>query len=158
MGWSEGDVICFVAGVLCLSFVFINIFKLNDPPPDQPAAPTAVPSATPTEGPQLPVDIEKQREILGAQLEALHRDEWCRNFEEEEIKKYQQQKGFQYLVQRRMGMLEDAKVHLEDLRINRMELQRMLLLQRQYANAAQLNTGGPYIEMVDDSSSIEYPE
>jgi plasmid maintenance system killer protein len=161
MGLSEGDVICFVAGLLCLSFVFINLFKLDTPPPKQPATPTVAPSAPPTESPQPPVDIERQREILGAQLEALHRDEWCRKFEEDEIKRYQQQKGFQYLVQRRMGMLEDAKVHLEDLRINRMELQRMLLLQRQYTNAARWNeplAEGPYVEVLDDGSSIEYPE
>jgi hypothetical protein len=84
-----------------------------------------------------------------------------RKFEEEEVKRYQQQKGFQYLVQRRTGMLEDAKAHLEDLRVNRMELQRRLFLQRHCANTERWNeppADGPYIEILDDGSSIEYPE
>lgn len=161
MGLSEGDVICVVAGLLCLSFVFNNLFKLDNRAPKQPEIPAAVPSAPHTEPAQPPVDIERQREILESQLDALHRDEWCRKFEEEEIKRYQQQKGFQYRVQRRTGMLEDAKAHLENLRVNRMDLQRRLFLQRHYANAERWNelpAEGPYVEILDNGSSIEYPE
>jgi hypothetical protein len=75
MGLSEGDAICVVAGLLCLSFVLNDFFKLDNRAPKQPAIPAAVPSAPHTEPAQPPVDIERQREILESELEDLHRDD-----------------------------------------------------------------------------------
>jgi hypothetical protein len=97
------------------------------------AVATQVLVAAPPTAAEPPVDPERQREILAAQLEVLHRDKWCRNFEEEEIKKYQQQKWIQYNLQKRQMMLQEAQDYLNDLRCRRMEMQRQMFWEDQYA-------------------------
>jgi hypothetical protein len=132
------------------------------------AAPTQVLVAAPPTEP--PVDTERQREILAARLEALHREEWCRNFEDEEIKMYQQQKWIQYKLQKRQMMLQEAQDYLDDLRCRRMEMQRQMFLEDRFDRAADWEMGGPddphveylddedrYVEYLEDGSSIEYP-
>jgi hypothetical protein len=134
------------------------------------AVPPAVLVAPQPAAAEPPVDTERQREILAARLEALHREEWCRNFEEEEIKKYQQQKWMQYNLQKRQMMLQEAQEYLEDLRCRRMEMQRQMFLEDQYGRAADWEMDCPegpqveylddddrHIEYLEDGSSIEYP-
>jgi hypothetical protein len=165
---DEGTCLCIIAGFICLSFVVNNMANHQTPPPQ--AVPTPVLVVPPPPAADPPVDTERQREILAARLEALHRDEWCRNFEEEEIKKYQQQKWMQYHLQKRQMMLQEAQDYLEDLRCRRMEMQRQMFLEDQYERAADwemegpegpqveyLHDGDPYVEYLEDGSSIEYP-
>jgi len=128
MALSEGTCICLIIGMICLSFVLKNILKLRISKVEKQAAGATkqlVPASPSVTG-EPPVDSEKQREILEAQLEALHRDEWCRKFEEEEIKEHARQRMYNYTVQKREMMLEDAKDYLMELRARRMELQRRL--------------------------------
>jgi hypothetical protein len=165
---DEGTCICIIAGFICLSFVVNNMAKHQTQNPQ--AMPPQVLVAPQPAQVDPPVDTEKQREILGARLEALHREEWCRNFEEEEIKKYQQQKWLQYNLEKRQMMLQEAQDYLTNLRCRRMELQRQMFLEEQYERAADWEMEGPegpqveylddedpYIEYLEDGSSIEYP-
>jgi hypothetical protein len=155
MALSEGTCICLAIGMICLSFVLRNILKLQSERISETKALAAkqnlaVAPPQPTGPP--PVDAETQRAALEAQLEALHRDEWCRKFEEEEIKEHARQRMFQYTIQKRAMMLENAKNYLNELRRRRMALQRQLFLEDQYAlNAPRWNTS-PYIEVLDDGS------
>jgi len=137
--------------MICLSFVLKNTLKLRiSKAEEQAAAATkqliSAPSSVPGDP---PVDSEKQREILEAQLEALHRDEWCRKFEEEEIKEHARQRMYKYAIQKREMLLEDAKDYLMELRARRMELHRRLFLEEQYMNAVQRNAIPPHVEVID---------
>jgi hypothetical protein len=107
----------------------------------------------PTE-PHLP-DAETRRATLEAELEALHRDEWSRKFEEEEINEHTRQRMFQYTILKRVRMLEDAKDYLNELRRRRTALQQRLFLEEQYAVNTSQWTNSPHIEVLDHVSGSD---
>lgn len=150
MALSEGTCLCLFFGIVCLTLVLKGTLNLqNDQSREakQPAVAATQFVPAPPAAPAEPLpDAEKQREILESQLEVLHRDEWCRKFEEQEIKEHTRQMMYKYAIQRRAMMLDDAKNYLRDLRMRRMALQQRLVLEERYANAAQWNVPGRYIE------------
>ena len=131
MALSEGTHICLIMGMICLAFVLKNILKPQEARISKfkektAAATKQLLSTCPPVAGEPPIDSEKQQKMLEAQLEALHREEWCRKFEEEEIKEHARQRMYQYTIQKREMMLDDAKDYLMELRARRVQMQKRL--------------------------------
>ena len=74
---------------------------------------------------------EKERAQLEAPLEAAHREEWCKKFEDEELRRKFREKFCQHVFNRQYQedalRLQMAQEKLEDLRLQRRALEYSIL-------------------------------
>jgi hypothetical protein len=145
MALDQATCICLALGIGTLILVYraLTLRALNQLPtevipteetiqPDEiveqrePRAPVA---PEPQQLPAIPVRTEEER--IKAQLEAQHRDEWCKKYEEAEVARHFREKFCQHEYNRQYDearRLEETKVRLHDLMVRRKGLEESLNL------------------------------
>lgn len=147
MGMNEGTFICCLLTIVTLIWGFLNILtKQMQPPRLQPLrlqsetkeAESTTAKTLVAPSPVIPaLTAEEERKRLEAQLEARHREEWSRKFEEQEVARYfreifcRQEYNRQHDEARR---LEEAQHMLRDAIYRRESLQRNFLLNNRMGN------------------------
>jgi hypothetical protein len=106
MSLSEGTCLCLLLGIVALILAIKNITTYQMVPvplqvPIQVCGASSAPGSTLT--------AEEERERLEAQLEAQHREEWCRKFEEEEVERRFREKFCQHEYNRQYDEAEKLK-------------------------------------------------
>ena len=110
---TEGTYIYLLCGIVALILAFKNLAAKSQTTPSQ-LVPILQPQQTETVSatstlPALSVSLEKRRAELEAELEAKHREEWCRKFEQEEISRKFREKYCQHVFNRQY---EDGALRL----------------------------------------------
>jgi Rad3-related DNA helicase len=142
---DQATCICLALGILTLTLVYrtVALRTLNELPTEvtpngetvQPVETVAQPETAepvapePGLAPALPAQDQEER--IKAQLEAQHRDEWCRRYEEAEVARHFREKFCQHEFNRQYDearRLEETKTRLHDLMVRRKGLEESLHL------------------------------
>ena len=136
MPLSEGTCICLISAILILLWLLKDFVNERLPPPKETrSVPTEAaapaPNPAPTTIQTISLNPEEERKRLEILLEARHREEWCKKFEEEEVARRFREKYCVHEYKRQLEQFkrfEQAQNTLRELMHRRENLERSLQL------------------------------
>ena len=132
MSLNEETCLCLMIGIISFILAFKNLTMRRFTPIVQPPPPEITAKKTSEEASAAtpPLSIEEQRARIEAHLEALHREQWCKEFEDMEVHQRLAEKMYQYEDNRQAAVkleLEQAQNRLRDLQFRRRCLEQSLM-------------------------------
>lgn len=124
MTLSEETCICLLFGCAFLALIFRSLTAAAECPPDpgviQPPRQECPPPPAPLPLPERQLSPEEQRYRLEAQLESQYRNEWAKDFEEQEQERYFREKFIQHENARQMEEARTIEEMKNAIRIGQM--------------------------------------
>jgi hypothetical protein len=137
MPLSEGTCLCLISAIIILLWLLKDFVNERLPPPSSVAteASPPAPKPAPTTIQTTSLNPEEERKRLEILLEARHREEWCKKFEEEEVARRFREKYCVHEYKRQLEEVrkfEQAQNTLRELMHRREILERSLQLHNTY--------------------------
>jgi hypothetical protein len=123
MTLSEETCVCLLFGCAFLALIFRSLTTTSPECPPlaiQPSPQGCPPPPAPLPLPERQLSPEEQRYRLEAQLESQYRDEWAKDFEEQEQERYFREKFIEYENARQMEEARTIEEMKNTIRIGEM--------------------------------------